>query len=163
MISSRFCRSGPARAHISDRCVPSLHPRPSSSGRDRGSVTVELVLLAPVLLSLLLFVVYVGRLAQANTHVRHAAAEAARAASLVDRSRMDSVARSAALADLSDNGVACRGPRVAVMLSDSDTVQSVAVEVTCEVDREDLVMLGLGAQRVSASSSQVIDVYRGQR
>jgi Flp pilus assembly protein TadG len=121
------------------------------------------VLLAPVVLTLVLFVVYVGRLAQANTHVRHAAAEAARAASLVDRSRMDSVARSAALADLSNNGVACRGPQVAVMLSHSGTVGSVEVEVTCEVDRDDLVMLGLGVQRVKASSSEVIDVYRGQR
>jgi Flp pilus assembly protein TadG len=129
--------------------------------RDRGSVAVELVLLAPVLMSLVLFVVYVGRLAQANTHVRHAAAEAARAASLVDHSRMDAVARSAALADLADNGVACRAPHVAVLVTRSGTVGSVAVEVTCEVARDDLVMLGLGTQRVSGTSSEVIDVYRG--
>ena len=163
MSSRRICRFGHARAHISGRCVPSLHLRRSSTGRDRGSAALELVLLAPVVLTLVLFVVYVGRLAQANTHVRHAAAEAARAASLVDRSRMDSVARSAALADLSNNGVACRGPQVAVMLSHSGTVGSVAVEVTCEVERDDLVMLGLGLQRVKGSSSEVIDVYRGQR
>ncbi len=126
-------------------------------------MTIELVLLAPVLISLVLFVVYVGRLAQANTHVRHAAAEAARAASLVDRSRMDGVARAAALDDLSDNGVACRSPQVAVSLSHDGVVASVSVDVSCEVDRDDLVMLGLGTQRVTATSSEVVDVYRGER
>ena len=126
-------------------------------------MTIELVLLAPVLISLVLFVVYVGRLAQANTHVRHAAAEAARAASLVDRSRMDGVARAAALDDLADNGVACRSPQVAVSLSHDGVVASVSVDVSCEVDRDDLVMLGLGTQRVTATSSEVVDVYRGER
>jgi len=167
MSSDEICRFRPGRAHITGRCLRFRQRNGRCAvgdrRRDRGSVTIELVLLAPVLLSLVLFVVYVGRLAQANTHVRHAAAEAARAASLVDRSRMDAVARSTALSDISDNGVACRSPQVAVSLSHEGVVASVSVEVTCEVDRDDLVMLGLGAQRVSGRSSEVIDVHRGER
>ncbi len=67
------------------------------------------------------------------------------------------------LDDLSDNGVACRSPQVAVSLSHDGVVASVSVDVSCEVDRDDLVMLGLGTQRVTATSSEVVDVYRGER
>src|SRR4051794_35132473 len=59
---------------------------------DRGSVTVELVILAPVLVILMLFVVFVGRASGATEQIRHAADEGARAASLVARPAMLGVA-----------------------------------------------------------------------
>lgn len=48
----------------------------------RGSMTVELVLLAPLLLVLLLFLVLAGRVVEAHDQVDGAARDAARAASL---------------------------------------------------------------------------------
>ena len=41
--------------------------------REEGSVTVELVLLAPILMTLMLFVVYAGRGAEVLTQIQHAA------------------------------------------------------------------------------------------
>lgn len=58
-----------------------------------GSATVELVIWVPVLVSLLLFVVALGRLANARAKVDAAARDGARAASLV---RSPSEAASAA-------------------------------------------------------------------
>ena len=48
---------------------------------DSGSVTVEMVLLAPVLMVLILFGVYSGRASESLTQVRSAADQAARGAS----------------------------------------------------------------------------------
>lgn len=48
---------------------------------ERGSVSVELVLLTPLLMVLVLFGVYAGRASEALIQVRHAADQAARAAS----------------------------------------------------------------------------------
>ena len=78
--------------------------------RDRGSVTVELVILAPVLLVLMLFVVFVGRASGATEQVRHAADEGARAASLVSRGSMWDAATAAVHSDLSTNGANCSRP-----------------------------------------------------
>ena len=49
----------------------------------RGAVSTELAVLAPVLIGFMLFVVFAGRTAQAEGDVTNAAHEAARAASLV--------------------------------------------------------------------------------
>ena len=46
----------------------------------RGSVTVELVLLTPLLMILVLFGIYAGRASEALIQVRNAADQAARAA-----------------------------------------------------------------------------------
>ena len=43
-----------------------------------GSVTVEMVLLTPVLMVLILFGVYSGRASESSIQVRHAADQAAR-------------------------------------------------------------------------------------
>ena len=48
----------------------------------RGSASLELVLVTPVVLLLLLFVVCAGRLAEARADVDRAARDAARAASI---------------------------------------------------------------------------------
>ena len=52
-----------------------------------GSVTVEMVLLTPVLMVLILFGVYSGRASESSIQVRHSADQAARVASKVSRAR----------------------------------------------------------------------------
>ncbi|MEY3339294.1 MAG: hypothetical protein RL575_387, partial [Actinomycetota bacterium] len=59
---------------------------------DSGSVTVEMVLLAPVLMVLILFGIYSGRASESLTQVRSAADQAARGASKVSRSRFETTA-----------------------------------------------------------------------
>jgi hypothetical protein len=127
---------------------------------DRGSVTVELVVLAPVLVVLALFVLYAGRSGEALLQLRHAADQGARAASMVAPERMVGVGRSAALADLARNGVSCVNAVVNVAVDDDSPVHSVLVEVECEVRRRGLDLLGASRRVLYASSIEVIDLWR---
>jgi len=84
------------------------------AGADRGSVTVELVLLAPVLLAVLGLIVGLGRIADAGGLVTGAARDGARAASLARTpAAAAAAARTAAAGDLTDAGLACPGLDVA--------------------------------------------------
>ena len=80
------CRSGGARAHIRTW---------KSKRSDTGSVSTELVLLAPALVLMVLLIVLAGRAGQTVEQVRHAADQGARAASLVSRPAMAAAARRA--------------------------------------------------------------------
>lgn len=117
-----------------------------------------MVLLTPLLVVLLLFIVYAGRAGQSVEQVRHAADQGARAASMVSRPAMVSAARRAVEADLVDSGSPCGTPSVTVTFSSN----YVTVSVTCRVDRGGLDLLGLGTRVITASSSEVIDVYRAR-
>jgi Flp pilus assembly protein TadG len=132
---------------------------------ERGSAAVELVLLTPVLLVLLLFVVAVGRIAQARADVDAAARDAARAGTVARGSdSATDAAESAALARLTEGGVACRELDVDVDTSAFRPGGSVRATVTCAVDLGDLTLLRLpGAREVSASFVEPVDFYRGTR
>ena len=97
--------------------------------REEGSATVELVLLAPILMILVLFVVYAGRGAEVLTQIQHAADQGARAASMAHPSRMQAVGRESALRDLEQNGAACINAVVNVAFDDESTIHTVLVEV----------------------------------
>ncbi|NBS69354.1 pilus assembly protein, partial [bacterium] len=58
---------------------------------NRGSTTVELVLLAPMFVLVLVFVTGLGRIVELKLTVRSAAESAARASSLVTEQRMSEV------------------------------------------------------------------------
>lgn len=125
--------------------------------KDRGSATVELVALTPLLVVLLMFVVFAGRSGQTVVQVHHAADQGARAASMVRQAAMADTARAAVIADLAANGVACERPRVTTSVG----ADSVTVQVVCAVAVTGLGLLGAGPREVSASSTEVIDRYRG--
>ena len=147
----RTCRSRRRRAHISRR----WNARPTID--QTGSSTVELVILAPVLVAVILLVVYAGRLTQANALVQHAADQAARAVSMSHAQGADATAKRIVRADLSDNGSACGDVQVEVTTTRAD----VTVRVWCSVDRSSLAPLVPGAQTVAGSSTEVLDRYRG--
>jgi Flp pilus assembly protein TadG len=146
--------------------------RTNSVERDRGSASVELVILAPAVVVLMLFVVFVGRAGGAVEQVRHAADEGARSASLVSRSSMEAAASSAVAADLASNGANCSSTSVSVDVVDGGNVDggnvaggnvdSVTVTVTCVVNGVGTELLGAGARSVTASSTEVIDRYRAR-
>jgi Flp pilus assembly protein TadG len=127
---------------------------------DRGSVAVEMVLLAPVLVVLMLFVVYVGRAGGASEQVRHAADQAARAASLVGRSSMPAAAEQAARADLVANGVNCSSSGVSISVVDTTRVDSVTVTVTCQLNTSGTELIGAIGRTITATSTEVIDRFR---
>ena len=127
---------------------------------DRGSAVVELVLLAPALMVLTLFIVVSGRSGETLRQVQHAADHAARAASRVSSSRHSSVGTGAAMSDLALSGTSCRSIRVLVGQETKSGLNFVSVTVTCTIDHAGLALLGLGRRSVTAKSLEVIDVYR---
>lgn len=130
---------------------------------DRGSASVELVLVTPVLLVLLLFVVALGRLADARAQVDGAARDAARSASIARGP--DSAltgAEAAAEARLVEGGVTCRHLDVQVEVGTLHPGETVTASVSCDVDFGDLTLLGVpGSRAVTARAAEVYDAYRG--
>ena len=127
---------------------------------ERGSLTVEMVILAPVLMFMVLFGVHVGRLSEAKVQVQHAADQGARAGSLAAKSKMVSAATVAAENDLKLAGVSCAKVSVEVGLVKTGLTNAVRVQVDCDVRIDGTELLGLLQDRVNASSIEVIDEWR---
>jgi Flp pilus assembly protein TadG len=127
---------------------------------ERGSLTVEMVILAPVLMFMVLFGVHVGRLSEAKVQVQHAADQGARAGSLAAKSKMVSAATVAAENDLKLAGVSGTKVSVEVGLVATGLTNAVRVQVDCDVRIDGTELLGLLPDRVHASSIEVIDEWR---
>lgn len=130
---------------------------------ERGSATLELVLVTPVLLLMLLFVVFLGRLGEARNDVDRAARDAARAAS-ISRSAADAdtAGQDAARNTLAAGGVACRQLDVAVDTAQFEAGGDVSATVTCTVDLADVAALKVpGSETLTASFTEPVDAYRG--
>lgn len=130
---------------------------------ERGSASLELVLMAPVLILLMLFVVLVGRLGQARADVDRAARDAARAASIARTSdAAHERAAAAARATLADGGVSCRSMTVALDTGAFAPDGAVHATVDCNIDLADLSLLGVpGSRTITATFTQPVDAFRG--
>ncbi|HVA60927.1 MAG TPA: TadE/TadG family type IV pilus assembly protein [Mycobacteriales bacterium] len=130
---------------------------------DGGSVAVEFVLLAPVLMLVLLFVVGAGRIAGADALVQGAASDAARAASLTDSpAAAVAAARTAATADLTGQQMNCTQLAVSVDTTLFRPGGLVRVSVACTADLSGLTGTGLpGHKTLTATMAAPIEIYRG--
>ncbi|MEV6445144.1 TadE/TadG family type IV pilus assembly protein [Amycolatopsis sp. NPDC051716] len=129
---------------------------------ERGSVTVEAVLIAPVLVMLLVFVaVVVHRGVDARLRLDDAAHQAARAASLQrTRAAATAAAETTATSALTHAGLVCRDATVSTTTSASPG-STVVVSVRCTVNFGQALVLGVPGSRVlSAEASEVVDTYR---
>ncbi|MFC8966859.1 MULTISPECIES: TadE/TadG family type IV pilus assembly protein [unclassified Streptomyces] len=143
--------------------VPKLSPaapRARTAGRrdDRGLSTIEVVILAPVMILFILVLVAFGQLVDGRGALDGAARDAARAGSIQkDHGTAMAEARKAAEADLGD---ICSGPVTVTQTSagfEPDTLFS--VEVSCEV--RGLAMIGLDVPTTLKSSfSSPLDPFR---
>lgn len=129
---------------------------------ERGSASVELVILTPVLLLLVLLVSYFGRYTSAMQATQRAADHGARSASKSNFSMMHAVGSEAVTAYLARSPAGCSDARVNVAVDHDSPRPSVLVEVECYVDRSGLNLLGIGPRRVHAESVEVIDVWRAE-
>lgn len=125
---------------------------------DRGLSTIEVVILAPVMIMFILVLVAFGQLVDGRGALDGAARDAARAGSIQkDHATAMAEARKAAEADLTD---ICSGPVTVTQTSvgfEADTIFS--VEVSCEV--RGLAMLGLDIPTtLTASFSSPLDPFR---
>ena len=125
-----------------------------------GSVTVEMVLLAPVLMLLILFGVYASRASESLVQVRHAADQAARSASKVSRGRVQSVANDVANRTLNNSGTSCLDFAVSTAVIEQGSNSAVRVKVECTIKTQGLILLGVSERQVSATSTEVIDRWR---
>ena len=125
---------------------------------DRGSISVELAILAPLVGILLACVVLVGRVQTARADLEGAARSAARDLSIARDPH-------AAIADvqqgvettLNVGSPACR------TLSFTPTIRATEVSVTlaCTVDLQATAVLPLpGTMTLSASATEIVDLYR---
>jgi Flp pilus assembly protein TadG len=125
---------------------------------ERGSASVELAILAPLVGLLLGVVVLVGRVQLARADIEGAARSAARDLSISrDPHLAADEVRLALLETLDVGSPTCR------TLSFSPEIGSteVSVTVTCTVDLQEAAVLPVpGSMSVSASASAVIDTYR---
>lgn len=130
---------------------------------ERGTAAIELVLVAPVLIVVLLFVVGLGRMAHARQQIESVAADAARAASLErTTSQSAAAAKAAATTSLGEAGVSCTGLNVDVDLSSYQPGGQVVVTVNCTTQLADVALAGFpGSKTLSATSSVPIEIYRG--
>ncbi|MEU8645510.1 MULTISPECIES: TadE/TadG family type IV pilus assembly protein [unclassified Streptomyces] len=135
-------------------------PRPRTTRRrdDRGLSTIEVVILAPVMILFILVLVAFGQLVDGRGALDGAARDAARAGSIQkDHGTAMAEARKAAEADLGD---ICSGPVTVTQTSagfEPDTLFS--VEVSCEV--RGLAMIGLDVPTTLKSSfSSPLDPFR---
>ncbi|MFE9453606.1 TadE/TadG family type IV pilus assembly protein [Streptomyces sp. NPDC006739] len=128
------------------------------AARDQGLSTIEVVILAPVMILFILVLVAFGQLVDGRGALDGAARDAARAGSIQkDHATAMSEARRAAQADLSD---VCSGPVSVVQTSQGFAPDTLfTVEVSCQV--RGLAMLGLNIPtHLSASFSSPLDPFR---
>ena len=132
---------------------------------DRGTIAVELVLLAPLFLALLLFIVGLGRLAEARSHVTGAARDAARAASQQRTpAAARDVAQQTATADLAGAGLSCTHLTVQTDTANFTPGGVVRVAVTCTADLRDLVGVGLPTTKTLQSTAAApLETYKELR
>ncbi len=134
--------------------------RPDRSRSNRGTASLELVLLAPVLVMGMLLVVWCGRVARARGDADLAAARGARAGSMAAGSRMTGAAQRAASETLALNGAACDDASVGARVTNisGDSSSWVTVDVRCSAGSRGL--LPVGARVIRATAASPIDVYR---
>ena len=128
----------------------------------RGSVTAELVVLAPVLFLFALVAVGLGRYQGARQEVVDAAHAGAEAASLAATSAgAGPAAQGSALAALQAQTHMCPNPLVTTDVSGFRSGGAVRVTVACRVGLSDLFVPGLpGNSTVTATETAPIDPYR---
>jgi Flp pilus assembly protein TadG len=130
---------------------------------DRGSVAVEVAVVAPAFVFFMLLVVFAGRVSEAEGQIDRAASEAARSASLRQHpSAATADAEAVARANLDVAGVRCQTLDVEVDTINFRPGGRVAVTVACNASMADVTLLGVpGTRDFRSRAVEVIDRYRG--
>lgn len=133
---------------------------------DGGSVTLELVVLAPALILTLLLAIAAGRIAQAHQAVEAAARDAARQASIArDPATARTASRASAQASLAREGLHCQ-PDVTVNTSGFaqpiGQPATVTAHIACTVELTDIAAAGVPTTTVTATFTSPLDPYRGR-
>ena len=132
---------------------------------ESGSVSIELVLLTPVLVGLLLLVVAFGRIQNARADVEAAARAAARAASTTRDATSARVAgERAAFMEFDGGRFRCDALAFDIDTTTFAADAAVTATVSCDVSLDDVSGMGIpGHHTITASFTEPLDRFRGTR
>ncbi|WP_232550073.1 TadE/TadG family type IV pilus assembly protein [Propioniciclava soli] len=134
--------------------------------RERGSATIEALMVVPVIAVFFALTVLGGRLAITHQAVQAAAADAARSASIARTASAASFGGQAAgYAGLANQGLTCSPAAVRVDTSQFNrpvgTPATITATISCHVPTSDLSLPGVpGTMLVEASQTSPLDTYR---
>lgn len=139
-----------------------MTPRPCPEDT-RGVLSLEFVLVVVGVLGALMLVAAAWRLGQTRGEMRDAAAEAARAASLVQHPRTAAdAAERVVLASLGRRQVRCSELGVTADVAALRPGGSVSVRIRCVAKLEDLALLRVpGSVALEVTATEVVDRRRG--
>lgn len=134
-------------------------------GDERGSASLELVIVVPAVVAVIALLTAGWRLWSVRSQVREAAAAGARAATLARSGAEAEQAASAAIdADLGTVGSSCTAPTVDIDVSAFSAPPGqggdVVAAVTCEVPFTDLLIPMPGALTVTGRAGSRLDSFR---
>lgn len=140
---------------------PRTRPAFGQALGDAGTMTVELVILTPVVVALLCLLVGLGRAADARGRLTGAVRDAARAASLAPNAAAAQIqARDTALADLQGADLECRDPQISTDTTGWRAGGQVTVQIRCALDLSQLTVSGLpGRRTLNADATVPLDTY----
>jgi len=143
---------------------------------ERGTASLELVIVAPFLLALLFLIIAFGRYAQTESLVDQAARDAARAATAQNnRADVPKVVDQVVKESMDDAPASCEDTAAAdpPILSDNAfglpdpedplAIETVTVTVRCTLDLSDLAALPLKKVTITRTFTSPLDRYRGYR
>jgi Flp pilus assembly protein TadG len=129
---------------------------------ERGSLTIEIVAMTPVLFLLALTILVFGRVSEARQQVVEASRAGAEAASVLPSpGSAESGAAATAVVGVFDRNHTCVHMEINTDVSHFYPGGYVSVTVACQVDLSDLSVPGVpGSTTVRATSTAPIDPYR---
>ena len=138
---------------------------------EAGMTTIEAAILAPVILVLVLFVVFVGRVATTQQNVQRAARDAARAGSMAITRDDAAIAIEAVLRDtLGVQRDLCQIAPLDLTAIGEDTgaagdwdLGTVQVRLTCTIPTSDLGLLAVGTKTFTAVATEPVDTWRSRQ
>lgn len=136
-----------------------------------GVTAIEVVILAPVLMAMILFIVFLGRVITTQQNVQRAARDAARAGSLAITRDDAQIAIDSVLNEtLGNQRNRCQLATVdltAIGLDtgaeddwDSGTIQ---IRLTCNIPTDDLGLLAIGSKTFTAVATEPVDTWRSRQ
>ncbi|MGI8328690.1 TadE family protein [Actinomadura scrupuli] len=133
-------------------------------GADRGTMSLELVIVTPVFIGFMMLLAGFGRIVDVQSQIDGAARDAARAASVARGKDGPGGARSmaerAAVASLGGDGWCSGGPKTTVDVSDWGPGGQVTATVSCSVDLGDVAWIGIpGTKSMRGSATAPIDRF----
>jgi len=144
-------------------------PRRRGAGRDRGSASIELSIVAPAVLAVFATLIIGGRVNLAKQAIEAAAFDAARTASLArDAATAQTRATTAARSTLAEQGLNCTSLTVTVDNAGFSIPvgqpASVTARVVCQATFSDVALPGMpGGATLTAEFTSPLDTFRSRR